>query len=298
MPTRLVGLALGLLVAASLRAAPRTFVASGGLDTNPCSRPAPCRSFATAIAATDIGGEMIVLDSAGYGPVLITQSVILIAPDGVYAGVTATAGEGITVTLAFASDRVVLTGLAITGAGAANGIHFTSIGKLRIDQVRVSDFTTSQIVSDGGGSLSIDHSMIRGTRAGVSSGILVTAPAPSAGISISNTRVEDGLNCVLVEDNVFVTVVDTVVNNCSQRAFRVVGSGDLTLERVTAANSQEGLLTGCGAGIARISNSTFTGNGTGVRACGGTIFTRGNNTFGGNVTDVDNATTLTPLAAQ
>src|SRR5512132_2933185 len=58
----------------------RTFVASNGADTHPCSLVSPCRSFGTAIAAVAAGGEVIVLDSAGYGAVTITQSVSLIAP--------------------------------------------------------------------------------------------------------------------------------------------------------------------------------------------------------------------------
>ena len=55
--------------------AQRTFVSSTGVDSHPCNLAQPCRSFASAIAQTDIGGEVIVLDSAGYGPVTITQSV-------------------------------------------------------------------------------------------------------------------------------------------------------------------------------------------------------------------------------
>ncbi len=72
--------------------AQRTFVASSGADTNSCAITQPCRSFASAIALTAAGGEVIVLDSAGYGPVTITQSVSIIAPPGVYAGITAFAG--------------------------------------------------------------------------------------------------------------------------------------------------------------------------------------------------------------
>src|SRR5512145_3331720 len=70
----------------------RTFVASFGLDTNPCNLPSPCRTFGTAMAATDPNGEIIVLDSAGYGAVSITQSVSIIAPEGIYAGISVFAG--------------------------------------------------------------------------------------------------------------------------------------------------------------------------------------------------------------
>ena len=64
----------------------RTFVASTGSDSNPCSLPLPCRGFAIAVAAVAPAGEVIVLDSGGYGPVVITQSVSIIAPAGVVCG--------------------------------------------------------------------------------------------------------------------------------------------------------------------------------------------------------------------
>ena len=72
--------------------AQRTFVASTGNDANPCSLPQPCRGFARAVSQTSPSGEVIVLDSAGYGPVSIAKSVSIIAPPGVYAGVTVPAG--------------------------------------------------------------------------------------------------------------------------------------------------------------------------------------------------------------
>src|SRR5882672_11716567 len=95
--------------------APRTFVASTGVDSNPCSRPAPCRSFTAAVAQTASGGSVIALDSAGYGPVTISQSISLIAPPGIYAGITATSGNAITISGAAATDVVVLHGLSIEG---------------------------------------------------------------------------------------------------------------------------------------------------------------------------------------
>ena len=68
----------------ALAASQRTFVASTGLDTNACSISAPCRSFGAAIAKTGSSGEVIVLDSAAYGPVTIDKSISLIAPAGIY----------------------------------------------------------------------------------------------------------------------------------------------------------------------------------------------------------------------
>ena len=124
----------------SAAAAPRTFVASSGMNTNPCSRTSPCRSFGAAISQTTAGGEVIVLDSAGYGPATIGTSVPLVAPPGVYAGITATVGFGIQVN-AGASDVIAIRGLTINGAGGDTGIYFTSGAALYVQQTLVQNFS-------------------------------------------------------------------------------------------------------------------------------------------------------------
>src|SRR5215467_7417803 len=78
----------------------RTFVSGNGSDANPCSLAAPCRSFTGAIAQTSPGGEIAVLDTAGYGAVTINKSVSIVNEEGVEAGITVTAGDGITITAA------------------------------------------------------------------------------------------------------------------------------------------------------------------------------------------------------
>ena len=95
---RASSLTLAILCAALMQdaaaAIQRTFVSGSGLDSNACSLAAPCRGFAAALAQTLPGGEVVVLDSAGYGPVTISQAVTLVAPSGVYAGISVFSGAG------------------------------------------------------------------------------------------------------------------------------------------------------------------------------------------------------------
>jgi hypothetical protein len=114
----------------------RTFVASFGDDTNPCTFVQPCRAFAAAIAQTSDGGEVVVLDSAGYGPVTITQSASIVAAPGVYAGVTVFTGDGVAVS--GVGTRVRLSGLTINGQGGDIGIHFLQGARLAVDHCVVS----------------------------------------------------------------------------------------------------------------------------------------------------------------
>ena len=129
-------------------AAQRTFVASNGNDLNPCSIVQPCRSFGSAIAKTLSGGEVIVLDSAGYGTVTITQSVSITAPPGVYAGISVPAGQA-GVTVSGAGIVVVLRGLTINGVGGNFGVHFTGSGsRLRIENCAVSGVASTGVAMD------------------------------------------------------------------------------------------------------------------------------------------------------
>ena len=138
--TALVFAALSELACA---AAQRTFVATTGLDTHPCSLTAPCRTFAAAMAQTNAKGEIVVLDAGGYGPVTITQSVSIIAPPGIYAGISVFSGDGITIN-AGPDDGVVLRGLTINGQGGDVGIRVTQA----ID-VHIENCTIAYMASDG-----------------------------------------------------------------------------------------------------------------------------------------------------
>src|SRR5947209_20083296 len=109
------------LVAMMLAAAPanaqatRTWVSGVGDDANPCSRTAPCKTFAGAISKTAPAGEINVLDPGGFGAVTITKS-ITIRSDHIEAGVLVSGTNGIVIS-AGPNDRIVLEGLDIEGLG-------------------------------------------------------------------------------------------------------------------------------------------------------------------------------------
>ncbi len=95
--------------------ATRTWVSGVGDDANPCSRTAPCKTFAGAISKTAAGGEINCLDSGGFGGVTITKSITL-SCSGVTAGLLVSGTNAIVIN-AGAGDRVVLEGLDIEGLG-------------------------------------------------------------------------------------------------------------------------------------------------------------------------------------
>ena len=151
-----------LAVSSAANAAQRTFVASNGLDSHPCSLGAPCRSFAAAIAHTDPGGEVIVLDSAGYGVATITQSVSIVAPQGIYAGVSVFSGDGITIN--GTGIRVALRGLTINGQGGTNGIRVLNADEVHVESCVVSNMTSAAIDVSSGKAIIVKDSIIRGNQ--------------------------------------------------------------------------------------------------------------------------------------
>jgi len=131
---------LTIVPISAFAAAQRTFVASYGLTTNTafnCSLTKPCRAFAEAISVTGSKGEVVVLDSAGYGPVAITKSVSIIAPPGIYAGISVISGDGVTVNAPGAV--VVLRGLFINGQGGRWGVHLQNAARVRIEGCTISN---------------------------------------------------------------------------------------------------------------------------------------------------------------
>jgi len=130
--------------------AARTFVSGQGTDTGACPVTSPCRSFAYAVTQTAASGEIVVLNSAGYGPVTIAQSLTITNPGGVEAGVTATSGSNAITIDTTAASTITLRGLTLEGGGAGlNGINVTpslpgsGSSLLNIIGCTVKDFTGS-----------------------------------------------------------------------------------------------------------------------------------------------------------
>jgi hypothetical protein len=154
-------LAIGLLAASlSHAASQRTFVSTLGVNNPSCFINAPCRDFASAIAATSPNGEIVVLDSGGYGSVPIAQSVSIIAPPGVYAGISVFAGDGVTIA-AGPTGKVTLRGLTINGQGGSRGIVVTSAGEVHIEQCIVANMNADGIRIDGGARVQVLSSLVR-----------------------------------------------------------------------------------------------------------------------------------------
>jgi hypothetical protein len=277
-------------------AAPRTFVsASSGLDTNPCTRPAPCRSFAAAFSVTDADGEVIAVDSGGYGVVMVTQGVSLIAPDGVYAGISASGSVGVIVNAGTAN--VVLRNLVIN-FGTESGIRVNSVGHLFVSKCSISGVQGAGILADSIPFVTVDVSdtIVRSCLVGVE---LFRARATLDGLTLINNT-----NIGAVFENSQVFVRNTVISG-GEEGLKSSTSASVVVEDTSVTSADYGiyalggavLITRCalsanGTGIvssggtASVVDSVISANTTGIFAFnGGSILSRGNNTLYANTTD-------------
>src|SRR5882724_7436977 len=120
--------------------ATRTWVSGVGDDVNPCSRTAPCKTFPGAISKTAALGEINCLDSAGFGAVTITKSIGIIC-NGVIGGILSAGTTGVIIN-ALSSDKVILKGLDINGAGTGvNGIRVISASAVTIEDCTIANTT-------------------------------------------------------------------------------------------------------------------------------------------------------------
>ena len=168
-----------LTVSSAARAqASRTWVSSGGDDINPCSRTAPCKTFAGAISKTADKGEIDALDPHGYGAVTITKN-ITIDGTGTLAGVLNAGVNGVIVNDSASGSPntivVTLRNLDIYGAGSgSNGISFSSGKTLNVDHCKIASNTAVspngvgiKVVLASSGTVNVIDSMIFNNRVGI-----------------------------------------------------------------------------------------------------------------------------------
>jgi hypothetical protein len=148
--------------------ATRTWVSGVGDDVNPCSRTAPCKTFAGAISKTTAGGEIDALDAGGFGTFTISKS-ITIDGTGVLAGIFAAGTNGITINAKEATNviSVRLRGLSINGTGSGlNGINVIAADKVVIEDCIIDGFTGSGL-NVAAGKVFVKNTTIRNNKVGV-----------------------------------------------------------------------------------------------------------------------------------
>jgi hypothetical protein len=304
---RICVFALALIPIRSVDALQRTFVSANGNDANSCALTAPCRGFARAMSQTSAGGEIVVLDSAGYGAFTIDRSVSVIAPPGVYAGITAFAPfAGVTVDAPGA--KVALRGLTINGQGGTIGVWMLNGAELHVESCVINGLTTG--LRAEAGSTTVLDSVIRGNsqegvdvetgavtahfdRVRVHSngghGVLIAQSGASVRSSIGNSVISDnGGTGVLVESTSGgLAVLDIQASEIASNGWAGLDFGIFVhavdagakaevsvASSLIARNRNTGVYANGSPGVVHVSvaDSTLTGNyAQGIVASGATV---------------------------
>ena len=240
-------IALLLMLPATFAQNARSWVASTGSDTNSCTRTAPCASFVGALAKTNAGGEIDVVDPGIYGGVGISQSVTI---DG---GGMATENGVITIN----SGTVTLRNLSALG--------------------RPSFLDSPAINVVGGGPLRVENMYIQGYGAGIFLG-----GSFGGGATITDTVIEDTNYAVLVGSGSVELRNVTVIN--ASTGIQTNGGNTAVVDSCLIANSGTALMAN--GGTIALTNTTVTGNSVGLAApTSGTIISFVNNRIYGNGTN-------------
>jgi hypothetical protein len=304
-------LTLGMLLALSSMAhaqATRTWVSGVGDDANPCSRTAPCKTFAGAISKTAPGGEIDVLDPGGFGALTITKAISIEA-DGLIGGVLVS-GTNAFVVAAGVNDNVVIRGITFEGLGTGlNGVDILSAASVLIDNCYFNGFVDNAIAVEPGSpatnlSVTVQDTSIRDTT-GTSPngfGVYVKAGSVPTAVTLNRVLISDSDGGVRVDQG-RVTIRDSTISNNTTGngivAAASPGPSIINVENTMVSYNTNGIFSSGAASVIRISNTSVLDNSSNglLLSGGGVINTWGNNKVAGNPTTAPTAS-LTAVAQQ
>jgi len=267
--------------------ATRTWVSGVGDDANPCSRTAPCKTFAGAISKTAACGEISVLDPGGFGAVTITKS-ITINGDGTLAGILHAGTNGIIVN-AGVNDVVTIRSVSINGGGTGiNGIRYLAGKQLNVENCSISNFTTNgidvSVAATGTFNLTVKKTTISGNCSGAPIGIRMTKLAGASTLCASiDTVYLQGLATGLDVLQGTATITRSVVSNNTNFGIIAEATAIINADTNYFTCNNTAISAQVAGTTVRLSNNTITGNTTGIVA-NGTVNTFGDNKNLGNTT--------------
>ncbi len=291
-PLGLIVLILTLSSLANAQAT-RTWVSGVGDDANPCSRTAPCKTFAGAISKTAASGEISVLDPGGFGVVTITKA-ITINGDGTLAGILNAGTTGIIVN-AGANDIVYIRNVSINGAGTGlNGIRFLAGKALHVEYCNIYGQGNNTAgnghgifanLAASGSNLFVKETNIKTCAV---DGVAVQTTTGFAVGLLDHVRVEGMPTGVLVGNNAFVSIRDSELNGNTSTGVNITGSGTPTayIENCMINNGVTAINVGASAFL-NLSSTTIEGNTTAVASAApaANLKSSGNNRLLANTSD-------------
>jgi len=274
--------------------ATRTWVSGVGDDVNPCSRTAPCKTYAGAISKTAKDGEISTLDPGGYGTVTITKSITINGGGGGqgYGSILSSlAPQGVLVNITDALDvrkAVRLNWLDINGASTGtDGVRMIAGNALHIENTIIDGVVGDGVdVNIAGGNVAELYMTNVSIRNAVGNGVVTNASNAAGLVASTLTNVHiancgDGFEAALRSVASIRNTTITTNNGVNAAGVRVNGStSSVDVDTCTLSFNTSGVRVDLGT--AKVANSVLTGNSTGLHNVGGTLSTYGDNRRVGN----------------
>jgi Right handed beta helix region len=287
-----IGLSFCALTTTAQAQASRTWVSGVGDDANPCSRTAPCKTFAGAISKTADCGEIDALDPGGFGTVTITKGIKIDGGGGeagMVASILAAQVPGVTINnSSSACPFDVLRNLDINGINSGtNGVNVVAGGTLALENVDIENFTQACVniapsVAVGftayntnmekctTGGLVINYGGA-GTERAVLSGTHISKSQSGIGLSVTGSAKVSARDCDLNQNggggvqasgvSAFVDLQHCQISNNQAFGVHATANGTITLaDNTVAYNNGTGLLADPGSSIVTWSNNWVTNN--------------------------------------
>ena len=257
----------------------RTWVSGAGNDANPCSRSAPCQTFAGALNKTATNGEISVLDPGGFGVVTITKS-ITINGDGTLAGILNAGATGITVNIPtnLSSDRVVIRNVSINGAGTGtDGVSILDGKEVILDNVTIAGFSDAgvDVTQSQGSNLFLKNVRISKGNVGVRTQTTAGVVAGTFENVVINGVIGYGLECV---NNTVLVLRNVEASRCGGSGFiSSAASVNLVIEDSVSMGNNFGFEAA--AGNIRLANCGMYFNNANLTT---NVLSAGNNRSAGN----------------
>lgn len=268
-------------LASIAQAQTRTWVSGVGDDLNPCSRTAPCKTFAGAISKTADKGEIDCLDPGGFGTVTITKNITIDGTTGSgFGSILASGTNGVNVNdSATATPNtivVMLKNLSINGASTGfDGVRFISGKQLFVENCHIFGFRGNSTNSDG-----IE--------------ILVNSAAVTFAVHVKDSRIENNTGDGIRQG------VTAGTLNASYDGVRLAGNakgleatgGTANVSNSVIDNNTSNGLAASGGAVINANNNVVTTNGTGISSATGSTVRISLNAVHRNTTGLSNSATM------
>jgi hypothetical protein len=270
----LAAFALLVVPSVAFAQATRTFVSGVGDDANPCSRQAPCKTWAGAISKTATGGEVDALDSGGFGALTITKA-ITISGVGVNASVLVAGTNGFVIQ-AGATGQVLIRdinfqGIRQSASAGLTGIDFVTGASLRVEGGEISDFADDGILdqsSTPGSKLVVEGTSINDNSG---DGVLIAPPSGAAGSAVLDHDSVDNNACGVVAAAFGPLSATSFTTNCDTNSSGSAATSDSVVVADSTAddNAGAGMMANGSPAQEQLAGDLVTDNGTGLDPLGG-----------------------------